>query len=227
MSEAAAVIPAQTADDAGAAPTDNAGAAPAATPESTQPTGNEPAGVTNPEGGTPAEGTPGAGDGDGKTGDEPAVAPDAYADFTLPEGVTMDAELLEQATPLFKETNLTQEQAQKYVDLFAGVVQAREQAQADGFNQLVNDWDQASVKDSEFGGDDYEKNVNIAASALNKFGTPALTKLLDENGTANHPEVVRLLWKVGKHLIEDNPGNGGNSGDESAKDRVSIMYPNG
>ena len=49
----------------------------------------------------------------GVTGDDSQLAPETYADFTLPEGVELDTALLTDAAPLFKELGLTQEQAQK------------------------------------------------------------------------------------------------------------------
>ncbi|HET9131900.1 MAG TPA: hypothetical protein VFO86_13180, partial [Terriglobia bacterium] len=46
-------------------------------------------------------------------------APEKYADFTLPEGFKFDDKTLEAATAVFKDLNLSQEGAQKLVDLYA------------------------------------------------------------------------------------------------------------
>ena len=51
-------------------------------------------------------------------------ATENYADFSLPEGMTMDETTLDTAVELFKADGLDQEQAQKYVDLYAKHVQA-------------------------------------------------------------------------------------------------------
>ena len=63
-----------------------------------------------------------------------------YADFTMPEGLTIDEALLAEALPIFKELGLTQEQAQKMVDFEAKKVQAGQQNQLETFNQLIKDW---------------------------------------------------------------------------------------
>jgi len=160
-----------------------------------------------------------------ETGEGSQMAPETYADFVMPEGMEVDVELLSQFEPVFKELNLTQEQAQKLVDIKAQQVEADKQSQVDAFNQLMNDWSEQSKNDKEFGGDKFEESVKTAQTAVNKFGTPELKQLLEEHGVGNHPEVIRFMYKVGKLTQEDVPGqNGQNS--SPAMDRVSMLYPN-
>lgn len=151
--------------------------------------------------------------------------PDAYADFVMPEGVELDSDLLGAATPILKELNATQEQAQKLADAVAAQVQASSESQVDAFNQLMNDWQEQSKNDKEFGGDKFEENVGIARSAIDKFGTPEFKQLLEEHGVGNHPEVIRFMVKVGKLTAEDVPG-GTTTPTSKAQDRVSLLYPN-
>ena len=165
-------------------------------------------------------------DGDADAGkDDGGKSPDTYADFVMPEGMELDEAALAEATPMFKELGLSQEQSQKVIDLYAKQVQAGSQMQTDNFNQLMNDWREQSKNDSEFGGDKYDENVKIAQSAIGKYGTPELKQLLNDHGVGNHPEMVRFMVKVGRTLSEDIPGNpGGATG--NADDAVSILYPN-
>lgn len=201
-------------------------------------TGNESEGqpnAVNPdgtgEGGNTDTGEQGTGEGGNtdtgtqETGEGSQTVPDTYADFVMPEGVEVDAGLLAEATPLFKELGLTQEQAQKLVDFQAKQVQASSQSQVDAFNQLMNDWQQQAKNDKEFGGDKFEENISIARSAVDKFGTPELKQLLEEHGVGNHPEVIRFMLKVGKLTQEDVPGGSSNP-TSKAQDRVSLLYPN-
>ena len=161
--------------------------------------------------------------GDAGEGDQ-GVTGETYADFDLPEGVELDVELLGKASPLFKEMNLTQEQAQKFVDLQADLVQAGEQGKLDAFNSLKQDWADQSEADKEFGGDKFNENVGIARQAIDKFGTPELSKLLTDLGVGNHPEMIRMMVKVGRLTMEDNPGDAGGAA-PAKNDRVSTLYP--
>lgn len=153
------------------------------------------------------------------------TAPDTYADFVMPEGVEVDSALLEEATPIFKELGLNQEQAQKLIDFQAKQVQASSQSNVDAFNQLMEDWSTQSKNDKEFGGDAFDENIKVAQSAISKFGTPELKQLLEEHGVGNHPEVIRFMVKVGKLTAEDIPGSS-TAPTSKAQDRVSLLYPN-
>jgi hypothetical protein len=166
-------------------------------------------------------GEPASGDTPGEDG-QPSQ--DTYADFAIPEGMTLDESVLSEAAPLFKEMGLNQEQAQQLVDVYAKQVQAGMQQQIDDFNQLKNDWRDQSMNDNEFGGDKFDESVKIAQSAIAKYGTPEFKQLLEDHGMGNHPEVVRFMVKVGNTLKEDVPGTTGDN-PAPAKDRASIMYP--
>jgi len=157
----------------------------------------------------------------GKEGSD--VVPDTYADFVMPEGMQLNEAALAEATPMFKELGLTQEQSQKVVDLYAKQVQAGSQKQIDDFNQLTNDWLTTSKNDGEFGGDKFDENVKIAQSAISKYGTPELKQLLNDHGVGNHPEMIRFMVRVGQTLSEDVPGSAGGVISEGA-DHVEILY---
>ena len=151
--------------------------------------------------------------------------PDTYADFTLPEGTVLDEVALTEALGLFKEDGLSQEQSQKYVDLYSKMVQAGSQTQTDNFNQLMSDWRDQAKNDGEFGGDKFDENIKVAQAAVNAYGTSELKQLLEDHGVGNHPEMVRFMVRVGRTLGEDVPGLTG-AVTSKAADRVSILYPN-
>lgn len=161
----------------------------------------------------------------GVAGDDTQLAPETYAEFNLPDDVPVDAALLDGALPLFKELGLNQEQAQKLVDFQVKQVEASGQKQADAFNQQLNDWLTDAKADKEFGGDAFDKNVAIAKSGVDAFGTPEFKQLLDDTGLGNHPEIIRFMVKVGKLTQEDNPGNTGNVV-KNSQDPVNLLYPN-
>lgn len=189
--------------------------------------GQQATGVGQDTGDAGADGQQTTGDADAgiDTGEGSQTPPDTYADFSLPEGMPLDDALLTEATPLFKELGLTQEQAQKLVDFQAKQVQASSQSQVDAFNQLMDDWTEKSKNDSEFGGDKFEESIAVARSAIDKFGTPELKQLLEEHGVGNHPELIRFMVKVGKLTAEDVPG-GTSVPASKEQDRVSQLYPN-
>ena len=164
-----------------------------------------------------------AGNADGDS--DPKAPIETYAEFTMPEGMELDSAMLEEAMPLFKELNLTQEQAQKLVDFQSKQAQAGQQGQVDAFNQLKTDWLDQAKADKDIGGDKFNENVATARLALSKFGSEGLTKLMNDYGIGNNPEMIRFMYNVGKLMKEDVP-DFGNAPKSSAKDRVDILYPN-
>jgi hypothetical protein len=150
----------------------------------------------------------------------PAAAPEQYADFNMPEGYAMQGELGDEFKSVAKELGLTQEQAQKLVDLDV----KRANAQAASVHKATAEWLAAAQTDKEFGGDALTENVAIAKKAIDAFGTDALKDLLQQTGLGNHPEMIRAFYRAGKAISEDRfVGGSKSSGQPSTAQR---MYPN-
>lgn len=137
--------------------------------------------------------------------------------FTLkaPEGFEgLDETALSAAQPILRELGIkTNEAAQGVVDRFAkdvlpGMLERAMTAQKAGVDQAVadirKDWAEKSRSDEEFGGNPDKLNANVALGLRfrDRFGTPALTELLNMTGIGNHPEVIRLFVKAGKAISE-------------------------
>jgi len=158
-------------------------------------------------------------EGEQAEGNEQQAEPDEYADFSLPEGVELNEELLAQANPVFKELGLSQEQAQKLVDFES----ARVQAQVDQFHQQVDAWKEAAREDKEFGGDKLEQSLASANNVLKGNFAPAFIEELKQIGFLNHPELIRGLTRIGnRYLTEDTPGEG--KAVEREKSRIERLY---
>lgn len=147
-------------------------------------------------------------------GDKPAEdqvqgAPEAYADFTAPEGMTFNPEAMAEFTGLAKEMNLSQENAQKMADLGGKLVQKVQADQMKQIEQAQAQWASDARADKEFGGDKLGENMALANQALKAFASPELTTLLKESGLGNHPEIIRVFWKVGQAISSDSLVPGG------------------
>lgn len=157
------------------------------------------------------------------------VIPEKY-ELKAPEGITLDAAVLDVFTPVFKELGLTQEQAQKLVDtqgaLTAKAVEEANKKMGDDIAAETAAWAKACREDKEYGGANFETNAKIANQAYSVFAPEgsALRKELTQSGYANHPEFVRLFWTIGQKLGESTaPANG--APPASAKSAASTLYP--
>jgi hypothetical protein len=165
------------------------------------------------------------------TGEKPAEegkkpeaqgAPEAY-DIKVPEGITLDEASLGEFTSVFKELNLTQEQAQRLADVQAAFVQKQNEATAAQFAQ----WQEASKTDKEFGGDKLQENLAVGKKALDTFFSPDVKQMLVITGLGNHPEVIRGFIKIGKQLSDDSVIRGSGTSPQAArKDTADVLYGN-
>lgn len=139
--------------------------------------------------------------------DKKPAAPEKY-EFAAPEGQELDANALSVFEPIAKELGLTQEQAQKLVDIYPQI----QQQQAEAWSKQVADWGEQVKADKEIGGDKFTASVGLAQRALDQFGNPELREYLQASGLGNHPALVRFCAKVGKSMAEDSfvvPNQGG------------------
>jgi hypothetical protein len=153
-------------------------------------------------------------------------APDAYEPLTVPDGTIMPDGFFETFNPIAKEFNLSQEGAQKLFDRLATDLQPKMiAAQQEKWEGVKTAWAEATKVDKEIGGTAYDANVAIAQRALNTFSTPELKQALSDYGMGNHPEMVRLMLRIGKAMREDSVIQADGSSGDSSTDRVNSFYP--
>lgn len=148
-----------------------------------------------------------------------AVVPESY-ELTMPEGVELDQAAASEFTAIAKELKLDQAAAQKLADVGAKMAQRQVEAHA----KLVESWTEQVKTDKEIGGDKLAENLGIARKAIDTFGTPELKALLNSSGLGNHPEVVKLAYKVGKAISEDRFVTGSPKG--PSNDPAKKLFPN-
>lgn len=147
-----------------------------------------------------------------------------YSKLTFKDPENIDQDLLKEATEVFGESKLSVEQAQKLIQLqekFLEKTHARYHEQVDG-------WIKEGKKDPEFGGKDYEKNMAAVNKAFTTYGSESLGKFLDDYRFGDHPEVIRMFYRIGQTLTEDSKAGAG-IGKKPSSDGKTLaerMYPN-
>lgn len=139
------------------------------------------------------------------------AAPEKY-EFAMPEGYTVDEAAVEAVTPILKELNCSQETAQKLVDLHFAQIRAMQEAQEKAKAETLARWAKEIRADKDIGGPNVLQNLLPGTRLLNKFGSPALTELLQQTGLDRHPAVARFLVAVGREFAEDRWADGGKRG---------------
>jgi len=149
----------------------------------------------------------------------PVGAPEKY-DFKNAEG-KVSPTVLAKFEGIARELGLPQDAAVKLIDTIAPEMQAAVKAQRD--SQTAK-WAESAKSDKEFGGDKLDANLAVARKALETIGTPELTKMLNDTGLGNHPEIIRAFFRAGQKISSGNFVPSGaatqNSGTPSSK-----LYP--
>jgi hypothetical protein len=160
----------------------------------------------------------------GESGGNSTGAPESY-DLKVPEGAAMDTEGVTAFGQFARELNLSNEAAQKMMDKMAPAMAQRQQAAID---KAITTWGESAKTDKEFGGQQLDQNLAVAKKALDTFGTPELRELLVKSGLGNHPEVIRVFYRAGKAISEDNfvPGGQGRPQQGNRRDPAAVLYSN-
>lgn len=152
---------------------------------------------------------------EGKKDETVEGAPDEYKDFSLPEGAQADLEAMTQFKEFAKSENLTQDQAQKYVDLHVQAIDKVLAGQMERWNAQKESWREETLADKELHGVDgkADEAIAIAKDAVVKLGGKELQEELDRLGVSNNPRLVKAFFKAGKAMKDDDFVFGGGSGD--------------
>ena len=146
---------------------------------------------------------------------EPGKAPDKYADFKAPEGVTLNKDAIDAAVPIFKELGLSQDQAQKLVELQAKREVDAAKAPQDAYTAMRNGWKSEVLANSELstGGKLKPEVSETIGRAIASMGDTkvqdAFRQGMDLYGWGDNPAVVQGLYALGKLVTEGRPVQAG------------------
>ena len=130
-------------------------------------------------------------------------APEAYEDFTLPEGMEMDADVLGEFKNLAKELNIPQAKAQQLIDFQTQLATKQAEQYQAAVTKQSQDWAAAIKNDPDVGGENYDKSVASAVKVIEAFGDPSLKELLNNSGLGNHPALFKFCHRISAAIAED------------------------
>lgn len=165
-----------------------------------------------------------------------AKAPENYQPFALPAEMQADdpqvKAALAEASGVFKELGLTQEQGQRLIDLHAkhwlgGMLNQQELFEQE-LDRRVTQWGEQTKAHPEFGGTRLNESLASVRRAIAHLGGEKLARALDqETGLINHPEVFAAFARAGKLFAEDRFVGGSPAGasSDSPSAMAARVYP--
>lgn len=146
-------------------------------------------------------------------------APEHYTEFDMGDYGKLSEESAKDFGAAARELGLSQEKAQKLVSSMTPAVAAHLQQKLAGY---ANEWIASAKADAEIGGANYDRNLGVAKLAYDKYATPELKKVLAVSGLGCNPEILRLFYRVGKTLQQDQGVGAGNG----PQVQPFVRYPN-
>lgn len=145
-----------------------------------------------------------------------------YQDFKLPEGITVDQDMLNDFKLVAKEGKLSQELAQRFIDLQAKHTEKITNQIQSTFKETVETWKQETIKEL---GPSLKTDQAYIAKAIATFGTPELREILNRTGLGNNIHMVKMLMNAGKNISSDKIIDGKQAGSVDL-DTAKKLYPN-
>lgn len=173
----------------------------------------------------------------GGIADSPAGSPDSENsgnagdatpyELTAPEGFDIPAENLKGFSDLCNSIGISREQAEKVLGWHKTQHEqnmahaAREEA------QTLQNWEREIMADAEFGGSNWRGTLADARRAFDRFDTDGtLREFLRETRFQHHPQVIRVVARVGRALGEHGfVGMPGAQRADSELARLKRQYP--
>lgn len=134
--------------------------------------------------------------------DDAQAVPDKY-EFEVDEDSPISDEHLDKIAAYAKERGLSQEAAQKLVDMQAETLKTQQENLSSEFKKTADGWRDAARADKEIGGDGFNRNVELAKRVVDKFASAEFKKALNETGFGNHPELLRTFVRIAAAVGED------------------------
>lgn len=142
---------------------------------------------------------------DQKPEEKPQGAPEAYAEFKVPEGYTLDPEVAKEVTGIFKELNLTQEQSQRLVDFYTKQTQEAFDQPYRAYDEMRAGWRDEVKADPEIGGK-LDQVKSTVAKAIDGLGDPKLAQAFRDTmnltGAGDNLAFIKVVYKLAEMVTE-------------------------
>lgn len=146
-------------------------------------------------------------------------------ELKVPKETLLPESVVEDITAIAKEQGLSNDQAQKMLDMQSEALSQYSQTLSQQFNEQVTTWGEEIKADKELGGDNLTASAEYAKRAVTEFAGEEFLQELDTTGYGNHPKLFKMLVNIGKELEASDLVVTGSQGNDS-KSFADKFYPN-
>ena len=155
-----------------------------------------------------------------------------YKDVNIPEDLEYDKDMLKEFDKLNKETNLSQAQANKYMEFGLKLAKKFNSDLPEVLKQVhqakVTQFKQAMNTDAELGGGDKTKlnaYLDVADKGYVAFANDEVKAALADAGLNYHPAIIKMFHRIGELVGDDKIYQ--TKAPSGTNDVADILYGNG
>ena len=126
-----------------------------------------------------------------------------YNDFKLPEGFVVDDKEMGEFVGMAKENGLSQEGAQKMLDMGLAREKAAANAGVQAYQDLQTKWHGEVMADPEIGGTKWTATIASIDALMGKLNIPGLKEAMNLTGAGNNPAIVKAFARLAAMAKED------------------------
>lgn len=141
-----------------------------------------------------------------------------------PQNIDISDEKMHEFQTLAQEMNISGEQAQRLLDYAAAQTQHLQETTQKTQQKEIENLIKKAESDEEFGGTRMQESLITAQNALQALASDELIELLEDKGLGNHPEIIRLFYRIGQHVSEDKFISTNSGGSQNEKSAADILY---
>ena len=127
-----------------------------------------------------------------------------YADFKFGKDVKISDDTFKGYTDYASKQGLKQEVVQETISFTESVVKNERQNMEKALFDRATAWDKQSRADKEIGGTNIKEKMTVVKTFMKTFGNDKVNELLRASGMGSNPEMLRMLYRAGKAISEDN-----------------------
>lgn len=150
----------------------------------------------------------------------------------MPKGVEVDEKLMSEFKAIVADPKLApQDRAQKLVDMHVSALKAAAEGPYKLWTDTQTKWQGEVKADAEIGGTNFDAMRSTISKAITDVGGAEAGKIFEAfrfTGAANNPDVVRLMYRMSKLVVEGGPVVGGAPAAGKGKGTaaaIAAMYP--
>lgn len=130
--------------------------------------------------------------------------PIKYDNFKVSEDIKFEDAFVNEFKDFASSKGLKQDDAQKLISFTENAIKNERKFIENKLYERAQLWHEQTLHDKEIGGKNIKEKMSVVNSFIKNYGSEEVRNLLKASGFGSNPEILRMLYRAGKSISEDN-----------------------